>query len=106
MLIRGGRALVPLVIDIPGLMQKRESPDFRSTEVGISKLIFIVGCWFNCTVIDSNIKAQDYIKCDCSKNRDYKLVSNANGGLRSGQSKSQKLVPANYEKNHRSTRIN
>ena len=37
-----------------GVMQKRESPDFRSTEVGISKLIFIVGCWFTCTVIDSN----------------------------------------------------
>ena len=35
-------------------MQKRESPDFRSTEVGISKLIFTVGCWFTCTVIDSN----------------------------------------------------
>jgi len=26
----------------------------RSTEVSISKLIFIVGCWFTCTVIDSN----------------------------------------------------
>ena len=38
----------------PGVIQKRESPEFRSTEVGISKMIFIVGCWFTCTVIDSN----------------------------------------------------
>ena len=90
----------------PGVMQKRESPDFRSTEVGISKLIFIVWCWFTCTVIDSNKHKIIIIKCDCSKNHDYKLISNAKNGLRSGQEKSQKLVPVNYDKNHRSTRIN